>query len=90
MEHILRMELELQELEERKEKLITFYEREKEKPKFTNETQRIYLAIQYEHMDNYSKILRERIEYEKELHNFKPCYEAGDGSYDQAVGKCFK
>lgn len=63
--HIERMELELKELNEKIKKGTEFIEKEIQNPKFTDEAQRIRLAIQMEYMLNYASVLNERIEYDK-------------------------
>lgn len=64
MEHIKRMETELAELRERIFKASDFLRKETNKPKYTDEKQRMRLAIQIEHMTNYAKILGMRIDYD--------------------------
>lgn len=50
-----------------------------------------HLIKQKAYTESLVKVLYHRIEYQRaKFKNEKPCYEAGDGSYDQAVGKCFK
>lgn len=68
-EHIERMELELKELNEKIKKGTEFIEKEIQNPKFTDEAQRIRLAIQMEYMLNYASVLNERIEYDKTKEN---------------------
>ena len=67
MEHIKRMETELKELNEKRMKLSDFLTSELEKPKFTNEIQRIKMCIQLEYMNQYAGILEGRIEYDEYL-----------------------
>lgn len=62
--HIERMEVELQELGDKIERLAIFIEREKIEPKFTDEEQRIKLVLQKEYMINYAGILKQRIYYD--------------------------
>lgn len=90
MEHIKRMEVELQELENKIEKLTVFLEKENEKPKYTDDIQRILLENQKEHMKSYARILKHRIHYDTlkahgEIEE-KPCY-AGD-NYDEVEESC--
>lgn len=68
-EHIEKMELELKELDEKIQKGREFLEKEIQNPKFTDEVQRIRLAIQMEYMLNYACVLNERIEYDKSKEN---------------------
>lgn len=88
MGHIERMEVELKELVEKRDKLVVFLEKETEQPKFTDEIQRRFLALQNEHMESYIKILKARIEYDKikAKKEEKPCY-AGD-NYDEIEESC--
>lgn len=72
MEHIERMEHELEELIERKRKAVEFYEEEMKEHKFTDEIQRVYLALQIRYMEHYIEVLTDRIEYDKQKYN-KPC-----------------
>lgn len=65
MEHIKRMENELEELEEKIKNAKEFLEKEFIEPKFTDEAQRQSLAIQVCYMIDYSEILRGRIRYDK-------------------------
>lgn len=94
MEHIERMKVELQELEEKIEKLEIFLEKEEQEPKFTDEIQRILLVNQKECMKSYARILKHRINYDtlkvqKETDD-NPCFDGGvdGGSYDQALKGC--
>lgn len=64
MEHIKRLEVELQELEEKIEKLEVFLAKETKEPKFTDEEQRINLHLQKNYMKNYAEILKCRIHYD--------------------------
>lgn len=66
MDHIVRMEKELEELKERANKLSDFLDSEVENKKFTDEEQRIYMGIQLSHMNSYINILELRIENDKE------------------------
>lgn len=66
MEHIKRMEKEVEELMQKAEKLHDFLEQELENPNFTDDIQRIYLGIQVSHMVNYVEVLKLRIEYDTE------------------------
>lgn len=66
MTHIERMELELEELNEKIKKATKFVENEIKNPNFTDEVQRIKLSCQIEYMLNYALILRERIKYDKQ------------------------
>lgn len=68
-QHIEKMELELKELNEKIEKNLKFLDKEIQNPKFTDEAQRIRLAIQMEYMLNYASVLNERIEYDKTKEN---------------------
>ena len=65
MTHIERMELELKELKEKIEKAAKFLEKETLMPAFTDNAQRHKLEHQIWHMTEYSKVLKERIEYDK-------------------------
>ena len=90
MEHIKRMEVELQELEEKIEKLEIFLKKETKEPKFTDEEQRINLHLQKSYMRKYAEILSCRIHYDTlkahgEIEE-KPCY-AGD-NYDEVEESC--
>lgn len=64
MEHVKRMEVELQELENKIEKLTVFLEKEKKEPKFTDEEQRALLELQKGHMEDYASVLKQRIYYD--------------------------
>lgn len=64
MEHIKRMKVELQELEDKIEKLRIFLDKETKEHKFTDEEQRTLLELQKGHMESYASILRQRIYYD--------------------------
>ena len=66
MEHIKRMEKEVEDLIQKAEKLHDFLEEELKNPKFTDDIQRIYLGIRVSHMVNYVEVLKSRIEYDTE------------------------
>lgn len=87
--YIERMEFELQELEEKIEKLTVFLEKENEKPKYTDDIQRILLENQKEHMKSYARILKHRIHYDTlKAHGEKPCYIGNN--YDKIGENCIK
>lgn len=91
MEHIKRMEVELQELENKIEKLTVFLEKESEKPKYTDDIQRILLENQKEHMKSYARILKQRIYYDiSQAHGEieTPC--STSENYDTVAKECFK
>ncbi|MGL6024784.1 MAG: crAss001_48 related protein [Cetobacterium sp.] len=64
MTHIERMELELNELNEKIEKGSSFLKNENSKPKFLNSAQIMLLDKQLYHMVQYSETLKDRIEYD--------------------------
>lgn len=64
LNHIERMELELEELSEKIEKGQQFLDKEKVNPKFTDETQIFFLSEQLIHMVGYREALRDRIKYD--------------------------
>lgn len=66
MSHIERMRIELEELKEKIKKAEDFFNKELEKPKFTDEIQRHCLHIQLMYMRNYAGVLEARIEYDEE------------------------
>lgn len=66
MNHIERMEKELEELKEKASKLSDFLDSEIESKRITDEKQRIYMGIQLSHMNSYINILELRIENDKE------------------------
>lgn len=63
--HIDRMELELNELVEKRNKALYFLEKEEEFAKFTDCNQRELLSKQLDYMLNYINVLKDRIEYDK-------------------------
>lgn len=67
MEHIERMELELQEIKWKIEKGRAFLNKEMQEAKYTNELQRQLLAIQLTHMENYHNVLLARINNDKNI-----------------------
>lgn len=69
MNHIERMELEAEELNNKITKATEFLENEIKNPTCTNEVQRIKLACQIEYMLNYFTVLTDRINYDKSLLN---------------------
>lgn len=64
LNHIERMELELEELSEKIEKGQQFLDKEYENPKFTDEVQRYSLEEQLKHMRGYKEYLKGRISYD--------------------------
>ena len=66
MPHIERMRTELEELKEKIKKGEDFLNKEFEKPKFTDETQRHGLHMQLMYMHNYADVLEARIGYDEE------------------------
>lgn len=91
MEHIKRMEVELQELEEKIEKLTVFLEKEKKEPKFTDEEHRTLLKLQKGHMEDYASVLKQRIYYDTlKAHGEieTPC--STSENYDTVAKECFK
>lgn len=65
MGHIERMQIELEELQEKIMKANEFVKKEIEQPKFTDEKQRIALCCQISYMSCYATVLQERIDYDK-------------------------
>lgn len=67
-EHIERMKIELEELQEKIKKEKDFLHKEKDKKeseKILDDNQRINLATQLMYMDSYAECLKKRIEYDK-------------------------
>lgn len=91
MEHIKRMEVELQELENKIEKLTVFLEKQNEKPKYTDDIQRILLENQKEHMKSYARISQHRIHYDTSQAHREigtPC--STSENYDVVTEECFE
>ncbi|MGL6023100.1 MAG: crAss001_48 related protein [Cetobacterium sp.] len=65
MRHIERMEKELNELQIKIQNGMKFYYKELESPTVTNEIQRASLTVQLTHMQNYARVLYDRIEYDR-------------------------
>lgn len=71
-EHIERMKIELEELQEKIKKGKDFLYKEKDKKeseKILDDNQRINLATQLMYMDSYAECLKKRIEYDKTKEN---------------------
>lgn len=66
MEHIERMQAELQELKEKYYKGLSFLEKENKNPNKTDEFQRKQLKGQLDVMKEYIQILEYRISYDKQ------------------------
>lgn len=64
LNHIERMELELEELSEKIDKGQEFLYKENKEPKFTDEIQRFFLKEQLQCMVGYRETLRDRIKYD--------------------------
>lgn len=64
LNHIERMDLELEELNDKIVKGQDFLDKEKKEPKFTDETQRFFLSEQLICMVGYRETLRDRIKYD--------------------------
>lgn len=65
MSHIARMVVELKDLNTKITFGESFYQKELEDPKFTDEVQRGYLALQLEAMKMYAETLEKRIDYDR-------------------------
>lgn len=73
-EHIIRMKIELEELQKKIKKGKDFLNKEKNKKeseKILDDNQRVNLAYQLMQMDGYARTLEERIKYDAELKNKK-------------------
>lgn len=73
-EYIIRMQIELEELQEKIKKEKDFLNKEKNKKeseKILDDNQRVNLAYQLMQMDGYARTLEERIKYDTELKNKK-------------------
>lgn len=70
-EHIVRMKIELEDLQNKINKLKDFLKNEQESQIKTNEQQRINIYCQLQHMEGYKQILEGRILYDTELENKK-------------------
>lgn len=66
MEHIERMEKELEELKEKVRKAGQFFSQELDNPKILDSKQIALLGMQSIAMSQYETILKERIAYDKE------------------------
>lgn len=64
LNHIERMELELEELNGKIVKGQQFLDKENKEPKFTDEIQRFFLSEQLQCMVGYRETLRDRIKYD--------------------------
>ena len=72
--HIIRMKIELEELQEKIKKGKDFLNKEKNKKeseKILDNNQRVNLAYQLMQMDGYARILKKRIKYDTEIKNKK-------------------
>lgn len=89
MEHIKRMEVELEELIEKIGKISNFLKKVDEKQITIDEIQEILLVNQKECMKSYARILKHRIHYDTlKYHNDKPCYVGNN--YDEVGENCIK
>lgn len=89
MEHIHRMEQELEELIEKIGKISNFLKKVDEKQITIDEIQEILLVNQKEHMKSYARILKHRIQYDTlKAQKDKSC--STSENYDTVTQECFK
>lgn len=73
-EYIVRMKIELEELQEKITKgknFLNYIKNKSESEKILDDNQRVNLAVQLMYMDNYAECLEERIKYDTKLEKEK-------------------